>query len=282
MPAELDVRLIASFVVAIVFDVLMPVVVVLWARRKLGVAWKVIGIGALAFALSQLFTRLPLTQVIQYLLRDELKASTLLMNVWLVVLSITAGLFEETARLIAFRRPLREHRTWKEAIGFGVGHGGFESAVLVAGVAAIGLVNVVALSKLDLSTLPLTPEQLEQVRAAKVQIAALRWWEPLLGAYERVCAMLIHISMTVVVLQLFLRRQRRWFWFAVGFHTLANLLTVLAAQRAGPVAGEGVTTVFALLGLGLIFHFRPRQDAPTEIPADAAPTGDSASLGSPS
>jgi uncharacterized membrane protein YhfC len=282
VPAELDVRLIASSVAAIVFDVLMPVVVVLWARRKLGIAWKVIGIGALAFALSQLFTRLPLTQVIQYLLRDELKASTLLMNVWLVVLSITAGLFEETARLIAFKRPLQEHRTWKEAIGFGVGHGGFESAVLVGAVATIGLINLVVLSKLDLSTLPLAPEQLEQVRAAKAQLAVLRWWEPLLGGYERICAMLIHVSMTVVVLQRFLRQQWRWFWFAVVFHTLSNLLMVVAAQKAGVLAAEGVATVFALLGLGLIFHFRPRQDAPTETPADAAPTGDSASLGSPS
>ncbi len=264
MPAELDVRLIASFVVAITFDVLMPVAVVLWARRKLGVAWKVIGIGALAFALSQLFTRLPATQVIQYLLRDELKASTLLMTVWIVVMSITAGLFEETARLIAFKHPLKEHRTWKEALGFGVGHGGFESAVLIAGMAAIGLVNVVVLSKMDLSTLPLPPEQLEQVRAAKTQIAALRWWEPLLGAYERVCAMLIQVSMTVMVLQRFLRQQRRWYWFAVAFHTLTNLLMVMAAQKAGVIAAEAVATVFALLGLGLILHFRPRQDAPAE------------------
>lgn len=259
MPSELDVRLIASFVVAIVFDVLMPVAVVLWARRKLGVAWKVIGIGALAFALSQLFTRVPAVQVIQYLLRDELKASTVLMNVWIIVLCITAGLFEETARLLAFRHPLKEHRTWKEALGFGVGHGGFESAVLVGGLAAIGLVNVIALSAMDLSTLPLKPEQLEQVRAAKAQIAALRWWEPLLGAYERVCAMFIHVSMTVVVLQRFLRQQRRWYWFAVGFHTLANLLTVMTAKKAGAVAGEGVVTVFALLGLWLILHFRPRE-----------------------
>jgi uncharacterized membrane protein YhfC len=266
VPAELDVRLIVSFVVAIAFDVLMPVAVVLWARRKLGVAWKVIGIGALAFALSQLFTRLPATQVIQYLLRDELKASTLLMNVWLVVLSITAGLFEETARLIAFRHPLEEHRTWKNALGFGIGHGGFESAVLIAALAAIGLVNAVVLSKLDLSTLPLNPEQLEQARAAKAQIAAYRWWEPLLGGYERVCAMFIQVSMTVLVLQRFLRQQRRWFWFAVGFHTLTNLLMVMAAQKAGVLAAEAVTTVFALLGLGLILHFRPRQEAPTETP----------------
>ncbi|HEX8825796.1 MAG TPA: YhfC family glutamic-type intramembrane protease [Archangium sp.] len=272
MLSELDVRLIASFVVAIAFDVLMPVAVVLWARRKLGVTWKVLGIGALAFALSQMFTRVPAVQVIQYLLREPLKTSAVLMTGWLVVLSITAGLFEETARLIAFKYPLKDHRTWKDALGFGVGHGGFESAVLVGGLALVGLVNVVVLSKMDLSTLKLPPEQLEQVHAAKEQIAALRWWEPLLGAYERVCAMLIHVSMTVVVLQRFLRGQRRWYWFAVGFHFLANLTTVMTAQKAGPVAAEGVTTVFGLLGLGLILHFRPRQEAPSVDPGPTAST----------
>lgn len=279
MPAGLDVRLIASFVVAIAFDVLMPVAVVLWARRRLGVAWKVIGIGALAFALSQMLIRVPAVQVIQYLLRDELKASAVLMNVWIVVLSITAGLFEETARLIAFKYPLKDRQTWKDALGFGVGHGGLESALLVGGLALIGLINVVVLSQMDVSKLPLQPEQLEQVRAAKAQIAALRWWEPLLGAYERVCAMLIHISMTVVVLQRFLRDQRRWYWFAVGFHALANLATVLMAREMGSVAGEGVTTVFALLGLWLILHFRPAHEEPATAPV---PTDGSASLGSPS
>lgn len=71
-----DGRLVASFVVAIVFDVLMPVGVVLWARRRLGVAWKVVAIGAAAFALSQIFTRVPAVQVVQYLLRDALNCST--------------------------------------------------------------------------------------------------------------------------------------------------------------------------------------------------------------
>ncbi len=256
MFSGVDGRLVASFVVAIVFDVLMPVGVVLWARRRLGVAWKVVAVGAAAFALSQLFTRVPATQVLQYLLRDALKASPVLLNVWLVGLSLTAGLFEETARLIAFKYPLRDFRAWKDAVGFGAGHGGLESAVLIAGLAAVGLINTVVLTKMDVSTMKLPPEHLEQVIAAKAQIAALRWWEPLLGAWERVCGMAVHIAMTVVVLQRFVRGERRWYWFAVVFHTLTNLASVLAARAWGAVAAEGVVTVFGLCALGLILRFR--------------------------
>nr|WP_211194579.1 YhfC family glutamic-type intramembrane protease [Pyxidicoccus fallax] len=252
-------HVVASFVAAIAFDVLMPVAVVLWARRRLGVAWKVVGWGAAAFALSQLFTRLPLTQAVQFLLRDELKSSQALLVVWMAVLAFTSGLFEETARLWAFQKPLKDFRRWRDAVGFGVGHGGLESALLVAGMAALGLINMVALSSLDPSTLPLKPEQVEQVRQAKATFAALRWWEPLLGAYERMGAMVFHIAMSVLVLQRFVRGERKWYWLAVGAHALFNGLTIAAAKAAGAVAGEGVVTVGALVGLWVILRFRPRE-----------------------
>jgi uncharacterized membrane protein YhfC len=259
----LDGRLIASFVVAIAFDILMPVAVVLWVRRRFGVTWKVIGIGALAFALSQMFTRVPAIQLIQYLLKDQLKASAVLMNVWIAVLSLTAGLFEETARLIAFKYPLKDQRTWRNAMGFGAGHGGLESAVLIGGLAIISLINVVVLTRMDITTLPLAPEQLEQVRAAKAQISAMRWWEPLVGAYERMGAMLVHIGMTVLVLQRFLRDQRRWYWIAMGLHALMNWAAVMVMTQVGPFAAEGVVTAFALLSLWIILRFRPAHAEPT-------------------
>ena len=262
MAAGLDMRVVASFVAAITFDVLMPVAVVLWARRRLGVAWKVVGWGALAFALSQLFTRVPLVQMVQFLLRDALKSSQALMVAWVVVLSLTAGLFEETARLWVFQKPLKDFRRWRDAVGFGAGHGGLESAVLIGGLAALGLINMVALSSLDPSTLPLKPEQVEQVRQAKAAFAALRWWEPLLGAYERAGAMVFHIAMSVLVLQRFVRGEVRWYWLAVGAHALFNGVTVAVGKAAGPVAGEGVVTVAALLGLWVILHFRPRAPEP--------------------
>ncbi len=253
----------ASYVAAIAFDVLMPVAVVLWLRRRTGVAWKVVGWGALAFALSQLFTRLPLVQAAQFLLRDELKDSGALLIAWVGVLSLTAGLFEETARLWAFHKPLKDFRRWKDAVGFGAGHGGLEAAVLMGGLTALGLVNVVVLSKLDPSTLPLSSEQSAQVLQAKATIAALRWWEPLLGAYERAGAMVVHIALTVLVLQRFVRGGVGWYWLAVGCHALFNGVTVAVAKWAGPVAAEGVVTVTALLGLWVVFRFRREEAAAT-------------------
>ncbi|ATB41480.1 hypothetical protein CYFUS_006946 [Cystobacter fuscus] len=254
----LDVRLIVSFCLAIAFDVAMPFLLARWVRHRLGFARKTIEVGALAFALSQLLTRVPAVQVIQYQLREELKSSQTLLTLWIVALSLSAGLFEETARLIAFKYPLKDFRRWRDAVGFGIGHGGLESVVLVGGMAIIGLINVVALSRMDPSTLPLPAEQLEQVRAAKAQVAGLRWWEPLLGAYERVNAMAFHVAMSVLVLQRILRDQRRWYWLALGLHTLFNLSSVLVARAAGNVAAEGVVTGFGLLSLWIILRLREK------------------------
>lgn len=255
-----------GFLVAIAFDVLMPVVAVLWARRRLGVPWKVIGWGAAAFALSQLFTRVPLVQVLQYVLREPLKSSSTFMVVWMVVLCLTSGLFEETARLWAFRGPLKDFRRWKDAVGFGVGHGGLESAVLIGGMAVLGLINMVALAKMDPTKLPLTPEQVAQVAQAKTLFAALRWWEPLLGAYERVGAMVLHVALSVLVLQRFVRGQVRWYWLAVGLHALFNGMAVVVSKLAGAVAAEGAVTVGALLCLWLILRLRPREPEAATAP----------------
>ncbi|MCY1020397.1 YhfC family intramembrane metalloprotease [Pyxidicoccus sp. MSG2] len=262
MASGVDTGVIAGFVAAIAFDVLMPVAVVLWVRRRLGVAWKVVGWGAVAFALSQLFTRVPLVQLFQYLLRDELKDSPVFMGVWIALLCITAGLFEETARLWVFRGPLKDFRRWRDAVGFGVGHGGLESAVLIAGMAVLGLINLVVLSQLDPSTLKVPPDVMEQVRQTQATFAALRWWEPLLGAYERAPAMVFHVAMSVLVLQRFVRGGVGWYWLAVGSHALFNGVAVGAGKLAGAVAAEVAVTVGALVGLWVILRLRPKEPEP--------------------
>ena len=201
----LDPRLIASYITAIAFDVLMPVALVLFLRRRLAVGWRIFGIGALAFIVSQLLTRLPMVAGLQWLLHGKMEFPGGAV-IWVSFLSITAGLFEETARYICFNKPLRNEQNWRSAVALGAGHGGIESALFVGGLAAIGLLNAIVLSQLDPSTLPnLTPEALEQVTKAKETIAKLRWWEPLLGAWERVCAIALQIALSVIVLQRFIR-----------------------------------------------------------------------------
>ena len=60
MASGVNVGAAMGLAVAAVFDVLMPVAVVLWARRRLGVAWKVVGWGAaMTDASAELLSRLP-------------------------------------------------------------------------------------------------------------------------------------------------------------------------------------------------------------------------------
>ncbi|WP_338863962.1 YhfC family intramembrane metalloprotease [Myxococcus stipitatus] len=252
---------VAMSVVAAVFEVLMPLAVVFWARRRLGVAWKVVGWGALAFALSQLFTRLPMIQVLGILLGPAVKDSKTLETVWLLFLCLTAALFEETARLWVFGRPLKDVRRWRDAVGFGVGHGGLESALLVAGMTVLGLFAMAALANMDLSTMPVPPEKMEELVKAKQTYAEMRWWTPLLGAYERVGAMVAQITLSLLVLQRYVRGSPRWYWLAVAAHFVFNLVAVLVSQTWGVVASEGVVTVFALLGLAVILRLRREEAA---------------------
>ncbi|MGA9520035.1 MAG: YhfC family glutamic-type intramembrane protease [Myxococcaceae bacterium] len=253
----LDPRLIASFMTAIALDVLMPVVLVFLLRRRLKVRWAVFGIGALAFAVSQIFTRVPLVAALQWALHGKMEFPGGAV-IWVSFLAISAGLFEETARYVCFRKPLRNEQNWRTAVALGAGHGGIESAVLVGGLAAIGLVNAIVLSQLDPSTLPnLTPEALAQVTKAKETIANLRWWEPLLGAWERVGSIALHIALSVIVLQRFIRGSMAWYWLAVALHAGGNAAVVVVMKYWGTVAAEGFMTLVLALAVWIIFRLRP-------------------------
>jgi uncharacterized membrane protein YhfC len=270
MATTVDLRYYATHVAAIALMVLVPLALVLWANRRLGVSWRVIGIGALAFALSQLLTRIPAIQVIQYLLREPLAQSAWLMHAWLAFAALTAGLAEETARLIAFARPLKAARRFEDAVGFGLGHGGLESALLVGGLSIIGLINVVVLSNLDPASVGLAGDELAKLEAAQASIATLVWWHPLLGAYERLGAMVLHVFLTVLVLQRFVRGQRRWYWFAVALHAGANWAVLMVMQRHGAVAAELALTVVAALCLAGLVALRRSMASPGP-PSGAAP-----------
>ncbi|QSQ13294.1 YhfC family intramembrane metalloprotease [Myxococcus landrumensis] len=256
-----DAAVVAMSLVAAVFEVLMPLALALWARRRLGVAWKVVGWGALTFALSQLLTRLPMVQVLGLVLTPALKDSQVLETLWLLFLCLTAGLFEETARLWVFGRPLKDFRRWRDAVGLGVGHGGLESALLVAGMTVMGLFAMATLAHMDPATLSLPPDKLDAVVKAKQSFAELRWWSPLLGAYERVGALVAQIALSLLVLQRYVRGSLRWYWLAVAAHFVFNLAAVLVAKQWGAVASEGVVTGFALVGLAVILRLRREEAA---------------------
>src|SRR5579863_6120709 len=119
--------------VATVFVIVCPFILGGIARNKLAVGWKYFWFGALVFLVSQLLTRLPLAIVLQNtVLAPLLRSSTAVTWAWLLILAVTAGLFEEVGRYVGYRLFMRrEPKIWSKAVMFGLGHEGLESMVVL-------------------------------------------------------------------------------------------------------------------------------------------------------
>ncbi len=256
---------IATTLAAILFEALFPLVAAWFVGRRLQVSWRYFAYGAVIFLIFQLITRVPLVVVLQGVVTPYVEVSRALMFGWLVALALTAGLAEEIGRYIGYRWLFREEKTWSRAVMYGLGHGGFESMVLVGGLTLLGLINLLALSSVDLATLPLTDEQRELARQQLAAVAAQPDWVPLAGAWERLWTLPFHVALSVIVLQVFRRGQMGWLWLAITLHTLVNLIAVgiapaLALQGTAAILIPEVVVMFAGIA-GLWVIWRLREDA---------------------
>lgn len=247
-----------AFAIEIVFMLLFPVALGFYLVRRFGVRWGLFGFGALAFVGSQV-VRLPLLYGVTIAFREGLLPSpperyTFAFN--LVVMCFTAGLFEEGARYLVYRYLLKKARSWQEALAFGAGHGGIESILLGLAV-VLTLVNMFVLRGMDTSQLPVSGEQATLLAQQVEQFFSLPWYMPLLGGVERLFAIALHISLAVLVLQVFTQGKISYLIMAMGYHGLANLIGVSINAKWGAVAAESALLLVALFSLWIIRRYRP-------------------------
>ena len=221
------------------------------------VKWKLFGIGASTFFVSQVF-HIPFNfWIINPILRRLENPSlqhTHYLFVEAVLFGLSAGVFEETARYIVFRLWIKDAQNWKDALMFGAGHGGVE-AILLGFLTLYSVFQLVYLSGQNLA-LKFPVEQVSAIEAQLAAFWAFPWYMVLLGAIERIMAICLHVALSVLVLQSFVRRNSVWLFVAVGLHALVDAIAVYISQVWGPYLTEGVLMLFAALSLGIIFLFQ--------------------------
>jgi uncharacterized membrane protein YhfC len=266
-------------VVAAAFEIVLPLLLAVLARRRYGVGWRYFGIGALVFFLSQIVLRLPAMQLIQAAIAPQLLANSALLWGWLAFASVSAGVFEEVGRYLGFRVFLRhEPKTWAKGVMTGLGHGGLESMLLVGGLTLLTAVNILALTAGGgLDQLP--PEQRDLARTQLAAMAAQPTWLPLLGLWERLATLPVHVALSVMVIQVFRRGRLAWLWLAIAAHGGVNLLAVSVTQVLGREPATLVATEVALtlIAFGAIWVIRRLRDESAGPDAPAAPTAPVAS-----
>ena len=251
-----------NYTLNVVLMIVLPIILAIFVVRRLKTRWSLLLWGALVFIVSQ-GIRLPLLYGLTALLAGKdimSKEAAMIFNI--VFLSVTAGIFEESGRSLGYRFLVRDARTWEDGVTYGAGHGGIE-AIILGGLAGLTVINMFLLQGMDLSTLPLSADQQAQTAASVAAFWSAPWYMSLLGALERVFALCLHITLSVMVLQSFVRKNWLWWLAAIAWHGLGNIVGVGLAQAVGPVEAEVGLAVIAALSLAILFALR-KQPAPAQ------------------
>ena len=252
--------------------ILLPVLLGLWLARRYKVGWKLFFIGAAGFIISQI-GHIPFNQfVLEPFVKGILEPGETVGRVLVAALlfGLSAGVFEEVTRYLFyyFRKSMRD---WDEGLMFGAGWGGVE-AIIFGLLAATTVINVFIYQSGMIESL-VPADQLagsaEAVAAAAQQINELvnsPPWMFLLGAVERVFALILHLSLSILVLQAFVRKNIVWLFVAIGWHTLIDTIAVVGLlQEWDPLLIEAAIGVPAvIIGLLIIRYFKPQDEAADE------------------
>ena len=175
-------------------------------------------------------------------------------NIWLYAVygGLMAGLFEETGRFLAFKTVLKKHQGRDvNALMYGAGHGGFEAAVLLGLSMVNNLTYSVMINTGSTQALlaPLTGDLRAQVQSAIQALITTPSHHFLLGGVERIFAVVLQISLSVLVWFAAKNPGKRWlFPAAIGLHALVDAVTAaLAGNNVNLVLVEAVIGVMAAL-----------------------------------
>lgn len=188
-------------------------------RRRTQVPWRVFFYGMLTFLVFQPVLRMswqiPLYRWLAHDPRWHLPM--------LVFAALTAGLFEECGRWVAFRYLLPKRHDAPTAVMLGLGHGGLEAMLLVGvGFLALGTGYLLAHAGV------VVPEGAQSLIGS--QFAGMTLASPLLALLERASALAAHVGLSLIVLQTFVRGTKRWLAFAIALHFMFDLVAVLLTR----------------------------------------------------
>ncbi|MEI3613212.1 YhfC family glutamic-type intramembrane protease [Pseudogracilibacillus sp. SO30301A] len=182
----------SGLIFSIVVSIGLPLAFLVYACFRKNFAAYLLGI--LAFVGSQMLLRIPLLEYLGKNSTEFIMFSKTQPVIFAIIIGLSAGIFEEVARFI-FMRFLMSKRDWYSGFLFGAGHGGIE-AVLIVGAPAIAL--------LFTQTMIFQSEML------------------FVGGIERLFAMILHIGLSIIVLQGVVQKNFMYVLLAIVIHGLVD------------------------------------------------------------
>jgi uncharacterized membrane protein YhfC len=225
----------------------LPLLAGWWIHRRYRQSWRIFGIGALTFILSQVL-HIPFNTLTGL-------GRGLPLPVTALLLGLSAGVFEEGTRWLVLRFVLRRARGWHAALQFGAGHEAAESIIL-GFLALLTLVNMLVLRTANLAAMGLSGAMAEQTRAAVVAYWGSAWYMPVLSGFERAATLVAQIALAVLVMRSLTHHQPLYLLAAIAAHATLDFSAVWVSSTFGVLASEAALLVLAALCLALVIWLR--------------------------
>lgn len=174
--------------------------------------------------------------------------------------ALAAGVFEETARLTAYKTVMKKSRDPRSAILYGLGHGGCE-AILIAGVNLITLcvcaamVNSMGFESFIALSSEGNAEYAEALRTQMTGLVGFGFTEGMLQLFERLAAITLHTALSVIMFGT-LRGKMRYYPICILIHALADVPSAMYQVGLMPLP---LTYVFLFISIPLTVWFAVRQ-----------------------
>lgn len=224
-------------------SILFPIGLIIYFKRKYNSSLLYFVMGIIVFALFQMLIRIPLLSWLsgQFWFNIHIMNNKIL---YILFLSLTAGIFEEVGRFIAFKFVLPNHREWKNGIAFGIGHGGFEAVALV-GLNYIAFILIAFNMNFQWfdSVVSLIPN-VSQVSKLLVDSSPSIFF---MAGIERFFVIIVHIGLSLLVLDGVRIGKITPLFMAIGLHTLLNFSIIFMSLN--------IWIVEAIVGIAAIVSF---------------------------
>jgi len=230
-----------SIIFTTIISIVLPIGLIVYFVRKYSASLVYFTVGIMVFIIAQIFIRIPLIEWLsdQFWFSGHIGSNKI---ATILFLSLTAGVFEEVGRFVAFRFVLLTDREWKNGIAFGIGHGGIE-AVTMVGINYLGFIVIALNTNYQwfnnfVAAIPHVGTMTNLLIDSSSSIF-------LLAGIERLFVIIIHIGLSLFVLNGVRVGRISHLFYAIGFHTILNFSIILASVHIWVV--EAIVGTAALI-----------------------------------
>lgn len=239
--------------IAGILGVIIPTItLIIWKKKKLSIKPAVVG--AVTFVVfSQVLEGVP--KALLFMI-DSKVSSYIWTHPWAYVLAgcLLAGVFEEVGRYVAFRFFLKNEDNKEDAITYGIGHGGIES-ILVLGMGAINSIALVFMINNGTLQESMLGMSVAQVKSLEFQVSVLAGYgfvRMLLEVFERIVAMSLHISLSVVVFKAVHKKKIAYLLLAIILHAIFDIPAAMCQSGVIGIALAEVILAISAVAIAIV------------------------------